>query len=265
MDHFGEFVQFCRSLELDGRIVLMVDELPQAVENTLGERSEQERREAIRMLQTLRDCRHDPALTERVQFVFAGSIGLENVAASLGASKHINDLKSLRIPPLTPSEARAFLGQELTRLGLEDLPQEAQEHLLGRVGWDWLIPIFIRRLAEELSPASVTPDAVEQAFTALLTHQNLFEHWYSRLRMTLDSRELQFVKAVLGYAADPRNNGIHSRSLSNLAVEHGVLERQVDLVGILKHDGYLNNQEDPACYRFNSPVIREWWWRNVAN
>lgn len=56
-----------------------------------------------------------------------------------------------------------------------------REHLLGRIGWDWLIPIFI------------------------------------------------------------------------------------NLVGILKHDGYLNNQEDPARYRFNSPVIREWWWRNVAN
>jgi len=44
-----------------------------------------------------------------------------------------------------------------------------------------------------------------------------------------------------------------------------VSSRHVDLVGILKHDGYLNNQEDPAHYRFNSPVIREWWWRNVAN
>ena len=61
VDHLGEFVQFCRGLELDGRIVLMVDELPQAVENTLGSKSEQERREAIRMLQTLRDCRHGSA------------------------------------------------------------------------------------------------------------------------------------------------------------------------------------------------------------
>ncbi|RKT47378.1 AAA family ATPase [Thiocapsa rosea] len=265
LDHLDEFIRFCRTLELDGRILLMVDELPQAVENTLGSKSEQERREAIRMLQTLRDCRHDPALTERIQFVFAGSIGLENVAASLGATKHINDLTTVRIPPLTPDEGRAFLNAELTRLGLAHIPQQVREHLLGRIGWDWLIPIFIKRLAEELPPDASTPDAVDQAFTTLLTHQNLFEHWYGRLRMTLDPGELQLVKAMLGYAADPRNNGIHSRSLTNLAVEHGLLEHQVDLVGILKHDGYLNNQEDPARYRFNSPVIREWWWRNVAN
>ncbi len=265
VDHLAEFVQFCQDLELNGRIVLMVDELPQAVENTLGNRSEQERREAIRILQTLRDCRHDPALTERVQFVFAGSIGLENVAATLGASRHINDLKTLRIPPLTADEGRIFLDQELSRLGLAGLSPEVREHLLGRIGWDWLIPIFIRRLAEELAPGSAAPDAADQAFSALLTHQNLFEHWYGRLRMTLEPRELQFVKAVLGHAADPRNNGIHSRALTNLAVEHGVREHQVNLIGILKHDGYLNNQEDPARYRFNSPVIREWWWRNVAN
>jgi hypothetical protein len=265
LDHLDEFVQFCKGLELDGRILLMVDELPQAVENTLGSKSEQERREAIRILQTLRDCRHDPALTEHIQFVFAGSIGLENVAASLGATKHINDLKTIRIPPLTPDEGRAFLNAELTRLGLAHIPQQVREHLLGRIGWDWLIPIFIKRLAEELAPDASTADAVDQAFTTLLTHQNLFEHWYGRLRMTLDPRELQLVKAMLGHAADPRNNGIHSRSLTNLAVEHGLLEHQVNLVGILKHDSYLNNQEDPARYRFNSPVIREWWWRNVAN
>ncbi len=265
VDHQDEFVRFGRGLELDGRVVLMVDELPQAVENTLGSKSEQERREAIRMLQTLRDCRHDPSLVERIQFVFAGSIGLENVAASLGASKHINDLKTLRIPPLTPDEGRAFLDQELPRLGLADLPREVREHLLGRIGWDWLIPIFIKRLAEELPPEAATPDAVDRAFSLLLTHQNLFEHWYGRLRMTLEPKELQLVKAVLGQAADPHNNGIHSRSVTNLAVEHGLLEHQVNLVGILKHDGYLNNQEDPVRYRFNSPVIREWWWRNVAN
>lgn len=98
VDHLAEFVQFCGGLELDGRIVLMVDELPQAVENALGSKSEQEQREAIRILQTLRECRHDPALTERIQFVFAGSIGLENVAASLGASKHINDLNNQEDP-----------------------------------------------------------------------------------------------------------------------------------------------------------------------
>ncbi len=72
LDHLDEFTQFCRGLELDGRILLMVDELPQAVENTLGNKSDQERREAIRMLQTLRDCRHDAALTARIQFGTAG-------------------------------------------------------------------------------------------------------------------------------------------------------------------------------------------------
>jgi hypothetical protein len=243
----------------------MVDELPQAVENALGSKSEQERREATRILQSLRECRHDPALAERIQFVFAGSIGLENVAASLGASKHINDLKTLRIPPLTPDEGRRFLDQELTRLHISDCSHEVREHLLERIGWDWLIPVFIRRLAEELPPVSTARSAVDQAFAELLTHQNLFEHWYGRLRMTLEPKELQFVKAVLGQAADPDNQGIHSRSLTNLAVEHGLLEHQVNLMGILKHDGYLNNQEDPARYRFNSPLIREWWWRNVAN
>jgi len=264
VDYHAEFLRFTRDLELDGRIVLLVDELPQAVENIFGRKTENEAREAIRLLQTLRDCRHDPRLDGRIQLVLAGSIGLENVAASLGASKHINDLEILRIPPLTADEGRAFLGQELERLGL-DAPEQVREHLLAAVGWEWLIPIFIRRLAEELPEGPLEPQDVDQALSDLLSQQNLFEHWYARLRMALEPAELHFVKAVLGRLADPQKNGIHTRTITNLAVEHAVLDRQTYLLGMLKHDGYLNNQQDPSRYRFNSPIIREWWWRNVAN
>ena len=264
VDYHAEFLQFARGLDLDGRIVLLVDELPQAVENILGNKTEQETRQAVRLLQTLRDCRHDPRLAERIQFVFAGSIGLDNIAAALGASKHINDLKSLRIPPLSADEGRAFLDSEIERLGL-DAPKPVREYLLATIGWEWLIPHFISRLAEELPAGPLEPPAVDQALLDLLGQQNVFEHWYGRLRMALQPTELHFVKAVLGRAANPRENGIHTRTITNLSVKHGVLDRQADLLGILKHDGYLNNEQEPARYRFNSPIIREWWWRNVAN
>jgi hypothetical protein len=265
VDYLQEFLGFCRGLELDGRVVLMVDELPQALENILGDKSDAGREQAVRLLQTLRDCRHDPLLEDRVQFVFAGSIGLENVAAALGASKHINDLEPLRIPPLTADEGRDFLAQELARLDLVNTPNDVREHLLATVGWEWLIPYFIRRMAEELPDSATDRIAVERALDALLAQQNLFEHWFGRLRMTLDPAELHFVKAVLGHAADPRADGIPTRVVTNLAVEHDVLDRQTHLLGILKHDGYVNNQQQPDRYHFNSPVIRAWWWRNVAN
>jgi len=264
VDYQAEFLQFTSGLELDGPIVLLVDEFPQAVENISGSKTEEESRAAVRLLQTLRDCRHDPRLEGRIQFVFAGSIGLENVAAALGSTKHINDLESLRIPPLTAEEGRGFLAQEVERLEL-DAPEQVQEHLLATIGWEWLIPIFIRRLAEELPDGPLESQAVDQALSGLLAQQNLFEHWYVRLRMALEPAELHFVKAVLGRAADPRENGIHTRTITNLAVEQDVLDRQTHLLGILKHDGYLNNQQEPGRYRFNSPIIREWWWRNVAN
>lgn len=261
VDYRAELRNFVTGLDLDGPIVMLVDEFPQAVENITAAASAQQ---AIALLQGEREIRHDPALSGRLQFVYAGSIGLENVVAGLGASKHINDLVPVQVPPLTWEEGLEFLGREFDRREVETTA-ESREYLLERIGRDWLIPHFIREFADELPSARVSEAAIDRALDQLLGRQNLFEHWHGRLRMALPPKELLFVKAVLNTAADPQCPWIDSKTITNLAVEHDQLERQAHLLGILKHDGYLNNQQSAAVYRFNSPIIRLWWWRNIAN
>jgi len=55
--------------------VLMVDEFPQTIENIVRNSNEQA---AIQFLQSNREIRQNPALSQHLQFIYTGSIGLEN-------------------------------------------------------------------------------------------------------------------------------------------------------------------------------------------
>ena len=43
------------------------------------------------------------------------------------------------------------------------------------------------------------------------------------------------------------------------------LEDYKDIVVSLVYDGYINNNENIKIYRFNSPILRMWWRKYVAN
>jgi len=259
VDFASEFERFLQDLDLDGTILLMIDEFPQALENIIDNEGEDE---ANRLLRTQRECRQNPILQSKIQFIYAGSIGLENVVARINASKHINDLDAVHIPPLSRHQAKVFLRQELRYSGIE-MPAEIQTHLLDLL--DWLIPFYIRGVVEELPKVSNTEQQIERAINGLLEQQQYFEHWLQRLRISLPHQQFLFAKAVLNACSNPEAPRITSAEITNLTVEHQVSNSHNDIMAVLKHDGYLNNQDDPRVYRFSSPIVRMWWWRNVAN
>jgi len=66
-------------------------------------------------------------------------------------------------------------------------------------------------------------------------------------------------------------NGIsHSENITgeeifNLGQKLDVTGTYKDIVNSLVYDGYINNNDDPQVYRFNSPLLKMWWRKNVAN
>ena len=130
-----EFIHIIKSIDLEGqRVILMIDEFSQTIENIIEDEG---KNSAIRFLQCNRELRQDPEINQKIQFVYAGSIGLENIVNRLDA---VN------------------LGQKLNVTG---------------------------------------------------TYK--------------------------------------------------------DIVNSLLYDGYINNNDDPRVYRFNSPLLKMWWRKNVAN
>ncbi|MGH8499294.1 MAG: hypothetical protein ACRERV_10880, partial [Methylococcales bacterium] len=233
---------------------------PQAIENIRNR--DDGVAQVQHLLTTQREFRQEPRYKSNIRFIYAGSIGLQNVVEGMGFTKHINDLKEVKMRPFEPEEAERYLDNLLSHKKLVAAPH-VSALILGRILW--LAPFFIDLLVDELTRSPIQTAHIDEAFNALLDHRNNFEHWHGRLRPpALKPEEYRFCKAVLNAAADPGKPGIDRADIYNLAVTHSVLDEVPRLMKILSHDGYLNRDRQ-NLYRYISPVVRAWWWREIAN
>ncbi|MBN1349470.1 ATP-binding protein [candidate division KSB1 bacterium] len=264
-DYFGMLRRILHTISLEqGRLVIMLDEFPETLENIIADEGEAAGKH---FLQSNRELRQDAELSDKVQFIYTGSIGLENIVSKLNVMKTINDLSRLKIPPLTESEAKAMIQALLAGLPF-DLSAAIIDYILEKI--EWLIPFYIQLVLQELrnlhrdrSVQEVTRDIVDQAFREMLEQRNHFEHWHTRLRETLKGSDYNFVKEILNIACE--SGSISSNEIMNLSVKYKLEAVYKDLIGSLVYDGYINNHDDAHTYRYNSPILRMWWRQNVAN
>ncbi len=248
----------------DDKLIIMLDEFPETLENIIKDEGENEGRH---FLQSNRELRHDDELCNHVQFIYTGSIGLENIVSKLNSMKTINDLILFKIPPLQKKEAI-----ELIDLLLKNLPFSLSvsltDYVLQKI--EWLIPFYIQLVLQELkfltrneNLSKVTKSVVDRAFNNILEQRNHFEHWHDRLRAQLKGTDYNFVKELLNIASE--KDTVTSNEIYNLAVKYQLEENYKDLVGSLIYDGYISNDDDSHIYHYNSPILRMWWRKNVAN
>jgi len=266
-----EFIDTIKSIDLEGRrIIFMIDEFSQAIENIIEDEG---KRSAIHFLQTNRELRQGPQINQKIQFVYAGSIGLENIVSRLNAVNLVNDLDPLKVTPLNHEEAHQLM-QELTENKPFDLSKANRDYILDKIQWN--IPFYFQLAVMEISnlllddegetkpgKKRVTKNVIDHAFSRMLEHRNHFEHWEKRLRKAFKKEDYTFAKEVLNLISDKEN--IESVEIMNLAQKFNIPGSYKDIVNSLVYDGYINNNDDPRIYRFNSPLLKMWWWKNVAH
>lgn len=261
----AELENLFEKLEMDDdRIVILVDEFAQTVENII---EDVDVRTAINFLEVNRRIRLLPSLSKKVQFIYAGSIGLENIASSIDALKFINDLTPIAIPPLTKAEAKSFVKNILSGNDVE-LPEADFNFLLTKI--EWLIPFYFQiildecgKTAKESSLKIIDQSVIETAITSVLKHRAYFENWFIRLRTAYKGDEFSFVKEILNISSI--NSSIASTEIYDRAVKFKLENSFKNLINALMYDGYIHNSVNPKIYQFNSPLLKEWWYRNVAN
>ena len=246
------------------KLVIMLDEFPQTLENIIEDEGENAGKH---FLQSNRELRHDAELCENVQFIYTGSIGLENIVSKLNSMKTINDLSRLKIPPLQPEEATEFIKLLLESIDF-DLSASLINYILQKI--EWLIPFYIQLVIQELkflrqdeNIEKITKNTVNRALNEMLDQRHHFGHWHTRLRTAIKGNDYNFVKELLNITSE--NDTIRSTEIFNFAVKYHLEDTYKDLVGSLIYDGYINNSDDPHVYRYNSPILRMWWRKNVAN
>ncbi|MCD4652036.1 MAG: ATP-binding protein [Candidatus Cloacimonetes bacterium] len=262
-DYFSEFLKIAKLLDLeDKKLVLLLDEFSQTVENIKNDESE---RNAIHFLQTNRELRQ--ALSGKIQFIYSGSIGLENIVRQINASSTINDIVPLKVKPFNKQESRDFILLLLKNVDFK-LNDKLLDTILDKVGW--LIPFYLQLVIQAINDVwkeenltKLSEVIIDNALTELVEQGNYFEHWHSRLRTSLKTIEYKFAKELLNAISGTET--IHSNEIHDLAVGFGLESDYKDIVRSLVYDGYINNNDDIRTYRFNSPILKMWWWKYVAN
>jgi len=122
----------------------MVDEFTETLDNILVKHGSQEAR---RFLQTFRELMHNRKITDNVQFLLTGSIGLQPLVKKLNASDLVNNLQYIDIPPLTETEAISLFRQ-LTETEAIQIDDETVQFILRKIYW--LMPFHVQLLVQEV-------------------------------------------------------------------------------------------------------------------
>ncbi len=271
LSYYDSLVKVFEKLELENeRIIIMIDEFAETIENIIKDEEDEEqgKKKAISFLQKNRELRHLSFLKNKVQFIYAGSIGLENVASRLEFTSSINDLYSFKLPPLTEKEAKELVYTKILNDCDMTFSTEHFRYLLTRL--EWYIPFYFQLLLDEIykiyhyeEQSSIATAVIDRALNNAIDHRGYFEPWSDRLRKAFKGKEYNFIKDVLNAASQSAMLG--SAEIYDKAVKWEVTENYKSIINSLIYDGYINNNDDPKEYRFNSPILKMWWYKYVAN
>jgi len=270
LDYRQEFIDILKAIDLEGQqIVLMIDEYSQTIENIIEDEGKSS---ALRFLQGSRELRQDPDIAQKVRFVFAGSIGLENIVNRLNAVNLVNDLDTLNVPPIDVDESHRLMRELCENLPFT-LTKANREYILEKI--QWYIPFYIQLAVQEITnlyyekngnngpgKKRIAKKTIDGAFAQMLELRNCFEHWLTHLRKAFKKEDYSFAKELLNYIS--QNENISSGEIFNLAQKLTSADERKEIVKALVYDGYINNNDERDTFRFNSPLLREWWWNNVA-
>jgi hypothetical protein len=255
--------------DIDQRTILIIDELPLMIDKIAKKQGNDS---AQAFLSWLRSLRQHPESHDKVRWVTGGSIGIEKVLQRVGSStRDINDLERIHVREFSEASAREFIRTRLHSEGVRRVPGKVLDTFLEvlEVPIPYFLQILVRESLNEmdrLGRRSPTEESVRTAYKeGLLASYNrtYFEHYFERLRLYYDDRELEDVaKALLSAVAERR--ALTRSELWNLFQDR--LEGWGDedtfsyLLSDLENDFYLVYDRD-RTYRFATKVLRDWWLR----
>lgn len=256
VDYSKAFKEVLKSFDSEKKLVIMMDEFSQTIENIIKYESVQS---AEKLLSVHRSLRQDPSIMGKVTFIYAGSIGLEGVVSS------INALNSVKVTPLGEKEAKAFVSH-LCKESSITISDDEINYILEKI--EWHMPFYIQLIVKEIQrlyrrDPIVSTKVIDEATNSALDNRQHFEHWENRLYV-LRKKEKSFAIEMLNSISE--HTELESKQISNMGNKHNLDEKVLkEVLRSLVYDGYVNNEINPKIYRFNSPILRIWWYKNVAN
>ena len=251
------FKDFIHKYKFDRKIVIIVDEFPETIKKILHKSGKEA---AVQFLSQNRAFRQNHRLSDKLSFIYTGSIGLQGVVNNLKVPEKINDLEEIRIKPLQKNEALELACLLLTEKTLK-LPENLSDYFIKKL--DLLIPFHVQLMVKELADicfekAVIQKDDIDSAFAGIIKNGNIyFESYKSRLNESFGDVERFFIQKLLLKIKE--KDKLHFAEISNLASECKVENKFEAILETLLYDGYLIADEPKAYYSFYSIILKSWW------
>lgn len=263
LDYYKELNSLIKNLDIDNlKLIIMIDEFPQTLENIINEHGNNS---ALHFLQTNRELRQNTEISDKVQFIYTGSIGLENIVSRINAINLINDIEIFNLQPLSEIEVKELIRELTLNLNFK-LKTEIVNLILEKI--KWYIPYYIQIVLDQIDNINdeknleyIDESTIEEAFKRLLDQRIYFEHWYKRLDKSYKDNDYKFAKQLLNSICEVEN--FSKNDALNLATGLNIQDKYRDIVKALEHDGYIHLENN--SYIFNSPLLRIWWLESVAS
>jgi len=146
------------------------------------------------------------------------------------------------------------------------IKEETIFYMLEKI--EYFIPFYIQLITQEIKRLYRRVDiidnsVIDEAIRKVLEYKKEFAHWEERLSV-FNKNNKSFAREILSLISTDKTSDLNT--LINIATKHSLNEKEAKkIIHILKYDGYINNSDDIKLYRFNSPILRIWWYENVAN
>ena len=265
VDYFEELKKLLREIDLEGdRIIILIDEYAQTVENI---KEKYNPSIARKFLEKNRELRQDSRIFNKVNFIYAGSISLQAIVDNIESSHTTNDLYSFDFKPFSLSETQELISMIMRDSGYR-ISKKMTKYLIERV--EWLIPFHIQIILDEAQKFCLenksnefTQIVIEEAIKSALNIKSYFQHWDTRLKKVLKGNEYKFANELLNSLSNSIR--LEKKDIVDIAEKYEVMESYRKIIDILEYDGYINNKNENGLYNFNSPILKLWWNKNVAN
>ena len=253
------------------KLLMIIDELP--VMLRLFKDSNVSVADQKSFLYWFRGIRIDsPRGIQNCRFLIGGSVGIDNYLSELRASDSCNDFQRIDLPPLTSTQAIAFL-EAIQHTSKLNLSRRTQKKVLELVGEP--IPYFIQMFVAETRSAKARGEtrlglkSIERIYEEDILGgacKNYFQYYYDRLRH-YNKFEEQAMKTLLKGISLAYPKSVpkdHLFEIFHRSVSKGVDQDDfVRLLADLENDFYIKEISGTG-YQFKSKILCDWWRRHYA-
>ena len=255
------------------KVLLMFDELPLMLSHFIQSK-DYGPHVGMEFLDTLRGIRNKYEPTEKIKFIFCGSIGIHLVIKDLKKNfgynaDPINNMKIVSLSGMHDSGAKLLC---------EKLSEDENYQFDDRAGiFDYIckhtdnLPYYIQHVfayLQDLNEKTITEQSIENAIEYLLNDpedDGFFNHYIDRIKTYYDESIKRWALFILDKACK-KEDYWQEDDIINMVKTHEEIDDETvkEALNLLWSDHYLirTRKDGKRFYKFKYSILQNWWITN---